>query len=178
VIEWLTDLEDGRRVARGGSFLQERLAMATTADDEGSQTREDLLWDPLTESAELGFRVVQLLEEDADGDGVPDADDNCPYEPNPGQEDTGGIGADSAPDGKGDVCQCGDVTGNGFVTAADSTVILRAQMVPPTATMARPDLCDVGGSPGCSSADSVIVLRAQLVPPTASIQEQCAPANP
>ena len=84
----------------------------------------------------------------------------------------------SAPDGIGDACQCGDVSGNGVVTSADSTIILRSQLVPPTATMNRPQLCDVGGSAACTSADSVIVLRAQLNPPTATVQQQCGPANP
>ena len=60
--------------------------------------------------------------------------DNCPFEPNAGQADTGGIGVGSPPDGIGDACQCGDVNGDGFVTSADSAIILRSQLVPPTAT--------------------------------------------
>jgi glucose/arabinose dehydrogenase len=131
---------------------------------------------------------------DSDCDGIPDdgapgdvpcatgqfegCDDNCPFASNPGQEDTAGIGSGSAPDGIGDECQCGDVSGDGVVSSADSVIILRSQLVPPTAVMSRPDLCDVGGSVGCAGADSVIVLRAQLVPPTATIQQVCAPANP
>jgi hypothetical protein len=115
---------------------------------------------------------------DADGDGVPDASDNCPYTPNADQKDTGGIGSGSAPDGIGDVCQCGDVNGNGQVTLADSVIILRSLLTPPTATLQNPQLCDVGGSAGCTLADSVIILRANLSPPTATISQQCAPAKP
>ena len=61
---------------------------------------------------------------------------------------------------------------------ADSVIILRSLLVPPKATMAHPDLCDVGGSIGCTQTDSVIVLRSLLVPPKAIVMQQCAPANP
>jgi hypothetical protein len=129
---------------------------------------------------------------DTDCDGIPDdgapgdvpcadaqalgCDDNCPWWPNPGQDDTGGIGTGSPPDGIGDECQCGDVSGDGRVSNADSIIIQRSLLVPPTATMARPDLCDVGGSVGCSNGDSVIIGRAQLTPPTATVQQHCDPA--
>ncbi|WP_156964888.1 thrombospondin type 3 repeat-containing protein [Alcanivorax jadensis] len=46
------------------------------------------------------------IEQDADGDGVPDQDDNCPDEPNPHQ-------IDSDQDGVGDACQPGDGEGDG-----------------------------------------------------------------
>ncbi|HEB89875.1 MAG TPA: hypothetical protein ENI85_09925 [Deltaproteobacteria bacterium] len=115
---------------------------------------------------------------DHDGDGVPDDIDNCPYFPNAGQEDSGGVGFGSLPDGIGDACQCGDVSGNGVVTTSDALIIRRSMLVPPTATMNRPDLCDVGGSTDCSTADPLILRRALLVPPTATIRQQCAPANP
>lgn len=106
------------------------------------------------------------------------APDNCPYVDNPGQEDRGGVGAGSGPDGIGDACQCGDVNGSGGVTQTDSVIVLRSKLVPPTATMAVPELCDVGGPIGCSQTDSVIILRSQLIPPTATVMQQCAPANP
>jgi hypothetical protein len=45
---------------------------------------------------------------DSDGDGVPDATDNCPNDANPGQEDADG-------DGQGDVCDnCTDTDGDSF----------------------------------------------------------------
>jgi hypothetical protein len=113
---------------------------------------------------------------DSDSDGFVDLADNCPFSPNGGQLDAGGIGAGSAPDGIGDACQCGDVTGNGSITTADAVAVTRSLLVPPTSVLSQPALCDVGGSAGCSTADAVIVTRAVLVPPTATIQQKCAPA--
>jgi len=50
------------------------------------------------------FRAADVLD-DADGDGVPDASDNCPVDPNPGQ-------ADADLDGVGDLCEAdSDVDG-------------------------------------------------------------------
>ena len=115
---------------------------------------------------------------DGDGDGVPEPGDNCPNFANANQSDIGGIGAASGPDGIGDACQCGDVSGNGRVTTADATLITRSLLVPPTAALTRPDLCNVGGSAACTTADAVIVTRALLVPPTATVQQVCAPAVP
>ncbi len=111
---------------------------------------------------------------DEDGDGVVDPADNCPQIANSAQDDRGGVGAGSLPDGTGDACQCGDVTGDGRVTAADAVMLSRALLVPPRATLARPDRCDVGGSAGCTNADVVILRRALLQPPTAKIRPACA----
>jgi hypothetical protein len=131
---------------------------------------------------------------DADCDGIPDdgapgwdpcttgetgsCDDNCPYTANPGQEDVGGIGFGSPPDGIGDACQCGDASGDGRVTSADGAMIMRALMIPPLVVMVQPELCDVGGSPDCTSADAAIVVRAMLTPPAATIRQTCEPAQP
>jgi hypothetical protein len=47
----------------------------------------------------IGFNLLQvIIEVDTDGDGVPDADDNCPSVPNPDQADSDG-------DGVGDACE-------------------------------------------------------------------------
>jgi len=116
---------------------------------------------------------------DGDADGTPDGVDNCPFAANPAQEDAGGLGSTSAPDGIGDACQCGDVTGDGRVTTSDAAMLLRALLDPPRATMTRPALCDVGGGLGCTVSDAVIVRRALLAPPTAAIApDRCPPARP
>jgi len=115
---------------------------------------------------------------DHDLDGVANASDDCPTVANPDQADAGGVGPTSGPDGIGDACQCGDVNGDGRVTLSDAALIQRSQLVPPTALLGRPELCDVGGSRGCSIADSVILRRALLIPPAASIAPACAPPLP
>jgi hypothetical protein len=131
------------------------------------------------------------LDSDCDGvdnDGAPgvvpcatgqslNCDDNCPHWPNPEQEDHGGIGASAfVPDGIGDACQCGDVSGDGRVTTADAVILHRSLLIPPGATMLKPDLCDVGSSVGCNTADAVILKRALGTPPSALIAQQCDPA--
>jgi formylglycine-generating enzyme required for sulfatase activity len=60
VSEWLAaDAEGGLRVARGGSFADDRFALEAFAD---SPSRAAVLRDPLVESADLGFRVAQVPE--------------------------------------------------------------------------------------------------------------------
>jgi hypothetical protein len=61
---------------------------------------------------------------DSDGDGISEDTDNCRYaknglaDPNP-QSDVGGLAPSDRPDGRGDVCQCGEGDGTGEITAAD-----------------------------------------------------------
>ena len=130
---------------------------------------------------------------DSDGDGIPDdgapgwhpcasgesrlCDDNCPYQPNPDQRDSGGIGSDAAADGIGDACQCGDVSGDGRVTVADGLMIQRA-LGDAAMPMPRPDLCDVAATPGCTDLDWFFLLRSLYGSSDAAIRQQCAPALP
>ncbi len=83
---------------------------------------------------------------DSDGDGVPDASDNCPYEPNANQTDSGGLNTPIA-DGVGDACQCGDVNDDGIVTSSDATVLSRALLNLSPAF-------SVGGNAACTAADT------------------------
>ena len=148
-----------------------------------------------SDSSNANFYPVEcdpLLDADCDGlldDGVSGnapcitgqtfgCDDNCPYAWNPDQYDAAGVGTGSLPDGIGDECQCGDVSGDGQVSSVDAAIIMRALMQPPLATMARPELCDVGGSLDCSSVDAAIVFRALMLPSLATIQQQCEPTEP
>lgn len=114
---------------------------------------------------------------DIDSDGVCDAADVCEFEPDPGQQDAGGLGAGAGPDGIGNACQCGDHNGSGTLTIGDAGILQRSLLVPPRATR-NPALCDVGGSLGCSISDAVILQRALLAPPSATIVQQCDAAVP
>jgi len=55
-----------------------------------------------------------LLQRDADGDGVENSDDNCPYEANPDQRDTNG-------DGHGNRCDA-DVDNDGWVESSSGSI--------------------------------------------------------
>ena len=111
---------------------------------------------------------------DTDGDGRNDDDDNCPFVANPGQEDTGGL-ATSTPDGIGNACQCGDVTGNGIVNGQDANVIQRhgidkSQSNP---LFLVPGNCDVSGNDQCNGQDANAVKRAALGQSSPTFGQHC-----
>jgi hypothetical protein len=116
---------------------------------------------------------------DADGDATEDALDTCPVEPSPIQSDVGGLGDASPADGIGDVCQCGDVSNDGRVTSDDAAA-LRAFLANPSAALAAPQKCDVGGatpSGACDLVDAVRLRRALAGAPQ-GIAHVCAPFVP
>ena len=114
--------------------------------------------------------------QDADGDGVLDATDNCVYVANPGQEDVGGLFGPPA-DGIGDACQCGDVNADGQVDLLDAAVYQRglANVLP---VALDPDKCSVvGGRLDCEPNDRQ-ALREALVGLSPGVTQVCQSANP
>ena len=114
---------------------------------------------------------------DADGDHVCGTVDDCPYEPNPDQTDSGGFET-TTPDGVGDACQCGDVSGDGVVDANDVSVYRAFLTQEPSAPFSAARKCKVATNGGpCTILDLVIVKRStQLGVPL--ISQACAAANP
>ena len=155
----------GGAAAFAGAISVVASATPLDADDDG-----------MPEDADDCPGVRNRSQADADGDGVGDACDVCPTVPDAGQVDTGGVGLFSGPDGIGNACQCGDVNADGRVTLGDAVLIQRSRLVPPTAALAQPQLCDVGGTAGCTVTDAALIRRALLQPPTASLLPRCTPA--
>jgi len=111
---------------------------------------------------------------DADGDGLQDAFDLCPFEPDP-------LRLDANDDGIGDACQCGDLSGDGLLSSADAD-LLRAWLTavaPPPAALAR---CNVKGPAMPLGADCRVddwaVLERSLIGAGPGLAQVCAPALP
>lgn len=97
---------------------------------------------------------------DADGDGVPDASDNCPLRANPDQSDVAGLDG-SGPDGIGDICQCGDVSNDGAVDATDLAALRSALASGQIDDLPGAAKCRVNGVwKPCSLLDLTILRRA------------------
>ena len=103
--------------------------------------------------ADVGTALLFVIDTDADGH--VDGGDNCRYRPNASQADQDG-------DGIGDVCQCGDVTGDGFVDQADADLI-RASLADPVGAALAPDAlarCPVhAGSAACDISQAAVLTR-------------------
>lgn len=115
----------GSEPALGGDLQPETPLAAFNGEDLSGTWRLDFSDNAGADSGTLDEWCLLPVREvdpmDADGDGVPDADDNCPTVPNPGQEDGNG-------DGVGDACQpaC-DINLDDQVDRTDISAILAAR---------------------------------------------------
>ncbi len=85
--------------------------------------------------------------DDSDGDLIPDAQDNCPYWPNPTQQDADGNGI-------GDACECGDANLDHTVNVADILFIAQTIVSPDPY---YPPLCDATADGLCNVRDILAV---------------------
>ena len=117
--------------------------------------------------------AFSVSTDDSDGDGIYDSVDNCPNTSNANQADSGGVDSNT-PDGIGDACQCGDISGDGKITNTDSVLIRRHLLGQPSNFQA--DFCDVNGDGQCTNTDAILIQRALLgLPP--GLQQSCVAAG-
>ncbi len=167
---------DGQVVAQGNPFTGFPAAAASNVGDDQVIT---------IASADADFPAAAVINGigDADGDGIADPVDVCPFAPNGiAQAATPGVGnqTDASGDGIGDACQCGDTSDDGRIDIDDLTA-LRAYLVDPVgAPLSQPalDKCNVI-APGvpCGVAQVVPLARATLpVPLPPGIAQVCPAA--
>lgn len=131
-------------------------------------------------SSRIGWieTVVPLDTIDSDNDGVPDGQDNCPHVFNPSQTDTGGLGFGTTPDGIGNACQCGDVTGEGQVNDTDAAFIKRQALGLAAPLFLVPDNCDVTGDGRCTGVDGTLIRHAAAGSIPEAFGQFCPNAQP
>jgi hypothetical protein len=133
-----------------------------------------------TDSCDVVLGCQFLSLPDSDADGLCDAEDNCPFIANPGWLDGGGL-AGPLPDGIGDACQCGEVTGDGILDGSD-VLAMQQNLIGVASLGAHAPRCNVVGPPDggisdCGLADITALVRAKV--PLASLLAQvCQPALP
>lgn len=122
--------------------------------------------------------IVPISVEDSDSDGVPDSQDNCPFVSNADQADSGGLGFGNTPDGIGNACQCGDVTGEGQANDTDAVFIKRQALGLAAPLFLVPDNCDVNGDGRCSGIDATLLRHAASGAPPETFGQSCPNALP
>jgi cysteine-rich repeat protein len=126
-----------------------------------------------------GFCRVEGSSPDSDDDGHSDGCDNCPFLPNLGQEDDGGLNT-TAPDGTGNACQCGDVDDDGIVNEFD-VERFREFLADPNGLPLAPEERDKCGVIAASSACDILdvtVLRRGIAWLSPGIAHTCDAASP
>ncbi len=148
--------------------LQLRAGLIAAAQDVGTVGQDSLFgW---------GKLVVPIVSPgpDSDADGVQDAWDLCPFTPDPSQ-------LDANSDGIGDACQCGDLSGDGLISSAD-TDLVQAWLADPTSAPAGLARCNVLGAAIPAGDDCRVddwaVLQREIGGALPGLTQGCAPALP
>lgn len=124
-------------------------------------------------------RVEWEIATDADQDSILDILDNCPFVQNNPNMDSGGIGPGSAPDGIGDACQCGDLTGDGVIDAADVARLRAALADPEGAPLSAGEAlrCSVYGEPEDCDILTVTLLERAVAGLSPGLEQTCGQAT-
>lgn len=143
-------LEENYARSGGGAVRAYRVQQNNVTTIDNDSFSDGLIND--TGIEELYLIVEAQNTADADGDGIPDLSDNCPYVANADQDDVGGL-VFGVIDGVGDACQCGDVNSSGTVDNTDAVLITRyvASLPPGVDDLAK---CDVTGDGQCNELDA------------------------
>lgn len=121
---------------------------------------------------------INLVVDDTDLDGVLDQFDNCPFIANSNQLDNGGLGSSTTPDGIGNACQCGDVTGEGQVNDTDASSIKRQALGLAAPLLMVPNNCDVTGDGKCNGTDATLIRQAAVGSVSPLFGQNCRNAVP
>jgi hypothetical protein len=96
--------------------------------------------------------AAPIVINDIDKDTIPDQADNCPYVSNTNQKDRGGL-LTKRPDGIGDACQCGDITGDGRIDDKDLKLYTQTIAKKGKPKFKRTELCNISSSTACDKKD-------------------------
>ncbi|NQZ96916.1 MAG: VCBS repeat-containing protein [Myxococcales bacterium] len=100
---------------------------------------------------------------DVDNDGRRSEEDNCPFESNAPQGDAGGfvgfVDITAEPDGRGNLCQCGESDGDGVIEKGLGQDLLEMRRILLANDVTLEDRCSVGGDSACTILDAVILKR-------------------